>query len=367
MPTISLCMIVKNEEQTLPRCLESVGEVADEIIIVDTGSTDATKKVARRFTKKVYDFKWVDDFSAARNFSYSKATKDYILWLDADDIIPPESKARLLELKQTLDPSVDGVMMKYNTGFDANGNVTFSYYRERLSKRTSGFVWREPVHEYLESHGKIITVDIAVHHAKPPGAATPGRNLAIYERRVAAGEKLTPRGIYYFARELMDNGRWQDAIERFTEFLEDGRGWVEDNINACCNLARCHLALGQTKPAVMALVQSFAYDTPRGEACCQLGYLYKNLGDWPKAAFWFELATKLKKPEHSWGFINHSNYGYIPCIELAVCYDRLGDIDKAEYYNNLAGQYRPDSQAYLYNKDYFEKLRRSRETGTAPQ
>ncbi len=365
MPTISLCMIVKNEETTLPRCLESVGEVADEIIIVDTGSTDATKEVARRFTQKIYDFQWVDDFSAARNFSYSKATQDYILWLDADDILPPKSVARLLELKQTLSPTVDGVMMKYVTAFDAGGNPTFSYYRERLSKRSSGFVWYEPVHEYLQRHGNIITLDIEVHHAKPPGAATPGRNLAIYERRVAAGEQLSPRGCYYFARELKDNGRLQEAADRFTAFLDQGFGWVEDNIAACCQLGHCYLALTQPNRAALAFLRSFSYDLPRAEACCQLGYIYKLRQDYARAVFWFELAASLKKPEQSWGFINHSYYGYIPCIELAVCYDKLGDLDKAAHFNRLAGEHKPGDPAYLHNKTYFENKLQPRQGDTA--
>ena len=80
-------MIVKNEEKVLARCLESVKDIVDEIIIVDTGSNDKTKEIAYRYTQNVYDFEWAQDFSAARNYSFSKATKDYQMWLDADDII----------------------------------------------------------------------------------------------------------------------------------------------------------------------------------------------------------------------------------------------------------------------------------------
>ena len=83
MVTVSLCLIVKNEADRLDNCLKSVAEAVDEIIIVDTGSTDETKEIARRYTDKVYDFTWCDDFSAARNESFRHATKDYILWLDA--------------------------------------------------------------------------------------------------------------------------------------------------------------------------------------------------------------------------------------------------------------------------------------------
>ena len=73
MIEISLCMIVKNEEKILTRCLDSVADLVDEIVIVDTGSTDATKKIAANYTDKIYDFTWVDDFSAARNFAFSKS------------------------------------------------------------------------------------------------------------------------------------------------------------------------------------------------------------------------------------------------------------------------------------------------------
>ncbi|PES02484.1 glycosyl transferase, partial [Bacillus anthracis] len=89
MITISLCMIVKNEEATLKRCLTAISDVVDEIIIIDTGSTDQTKKIASKFTDKVIDFVWIDDFSTARNFAFSQATKEYILWLDADDLVTP--------------------------------------------------------------------------------------------------------------------------------------------------------------------------------------------------------------------------------------------------------------------------------------
>lgn len=94
MITISLCMIVRDEENGLGRCLDGVKDIADEIVIVDTGSTDRTKEIAAEYGAVIYDFEWIDDFAAARNEAFSKATKEYILWLDADDTIEEIDRVR---------------------------------------------------------------------------------------------------------------------------------------------------------------------------------------------------------------------------------------------------------------------------------
>lgn len=355
MITISLCMIVKNEEKTLPRCLESVGEVADEIIIMDTGSTDATKEIASRFTNKIYDFAWIDDFSAARNAAFDRATQEYVLWLDADDILRPEDREKFLTLKRTLAPDVDAVMMLYNTGFDVNGEVTFSYYRERLSRRDKGFRWVEPVHEYLQISGKIINSDISITHGKELGGQRTGRNLKIYENRLARGEALSPRGMYYYARELKDNQRYEDSARQFGAFLDSRLGWVEDNITACGDQAGCYHMLGEPEKELASLFRSFSFATPRGEICCRIGYYFKDKNHWQEALFWFKLVLSLQKPKDSWGFIQHDSWGYVPALECAVCLDRLGQYEQAEQFNEMAAGYKPDSAAVKMNREYFQK------------
>ena len=131
MFTISLCMIVKNEEKTLGRILKIAQNFADEIIIVDTGSTD-----------KIFDFTWCDDFSKARNFSFSKATCDYQMWLDADDVITDENVSKIIALKTNFDTSVDVFEFKYSTCFDQNNHPVLTYFRERLLKRNDHFFWQ---------------------------------------------------------------------------------------------------------------------------------------------------------------------------------------------------------------------------------
>ena len=150
MIEISLCMIVKNEEKVLARCLDSIADLMDEIIIVDTGSTDATKEIAARYTDRIYDFEWVEDFSAARNFSFSKATRDYIYTADADEVLDEENRQRFRELKELLLPEIEIVQMKYCNQLSQGTAYNFDEeYRPKLYKRQREFVWIEPVHEMV--------------------------------------------------------------------------------------------------------------------------------------------------------------------------------------------------------------------------
>ena len=119
MAEISLCMIVRDERETLARCLDSVKEAVDEIIIVDTGSKDETREIARRYTPHVYDFFWKDDFSAARNESFAHATRDFLMWLDADDVV--ENAEALVRFKRDVLDGLDVVMAPYHVAFDARG------------------------------------------------------------------------------------------------------------------------------------------------------------------------------------------------------------------------------------------------------
>ncbi len=111
--SLSLCMIVRDEEKTLKRCLDSVKSFINEIIIVDTGSKDKTKEIAKSFNSKIYDFKWINDFSAARNFAFSKATSDYIMWLDGDDFINEEDINKIKLLLENMDISYDYISAEY--------------------------------------------------------------------------------------------------------------------------------------------------------------------------------------------------------------------------------------------------------------
>ncbi|MDL2206692.1 glycosyl transferase, partial [Eubacteriales bacterium OttesenSCG-928-N13] len=138
-------------------------------------------------------------------------------------------------------------------------------------------------------------------------------------------------------------------------------GWMEDEINACLALGHCHMSLHQEKHALLALTRSFCYDTPRAEACCRLGYLYKGRGDHVRALFWFDLALHLKKPEQSWGFTRDDDWGYVPMIESAVCHYALGDLDRAEECNDKAAQMKPNAPEVKHNQAFFASVRQVHE------
>lgn len=355
MVTISLCMIVKNEEDVLKRCLDSVGDIADEIIIADTGSSDQTMEIARSYTQQVYSFPWVEDFSAARNFTFSKATMEYCMWLDADDVLEETDRQAFLKLKEHLSPDTDVVLCRYNAGLDENGRVTFSYYRERIIRRAAGLVWQGAVHEVIAPCGTLLYADAAVTHKKEhPSDAD--RNLRIYEHQLNMGKTLEPRGQFYYARELYYHGRDEEAIRVLETFLSSGLGWVENCIEACRLLAQCHYRRGESGEALRALLRGLEFDLPRAELCCDIGLHFLNREKYKESAFWYELALTRERNDYSGAFVSPDCYGYLPAIQLAVCYDRLGDTQKAVLYNERAGACRPDSAAYQFNKAYFERL-----------
>lgn len=170
---------------------------------------------------------------------------------------------------------------------------------------------------------------------------------------IADGKSLTTRGMYYYARELKDNNKAVDAANAFQSFLNTNQGWVEDNITACSELSKCYLSQNEDQRALSALFQSFIYDTPRAEICCEIGYYFKDKKKYRQAVYWFETALRLKKPSNSWGFIREDCWGFIPSIECAVCYDQLMEIEQAEIYNEMAAKFKPEAPSIIYNRKYF--------------
>ncbi len=169
-PLISLCMIAKDEEKLLESFLNPIKDIVDEIIVVDTGSKDKTKEIAKKFTNNIYNFKWCDDFSKARNFSISKATKEWILVLDPDEKI---TKDDLIKMKNIINKNEKDVL-----GYRL---IQKTYYKNkvisirgicRVFKNKKGIKFIYPIHETVRPSIKQLktrigkTGIIIKHHPK---------------------------------------------------------------------------------------------------------------------------------------------------------------------------------------------------------
>lgn len=348
-------MIVKNEEAVLSRVLGAAKCFADEIVVVDTGSTDRTKEVAHTFTDKVYDFEWCDDFSAARNFAFEKATKPYLMWLDADDVIDDENIVKLLRFKADDTLDADFYYLHYHTAFDAANRPTMTYYRERIMKNCASARFLDPVHEAVPPFGRTAFLDIAVRHQKAKAAT--GRNLRIYEKYKKSGGIFSPRMRFYYARELMYNGKYRRAKTEFERFLSGGGGWIENELAACKDLSCCYVQLGRGDLAVLALLHALTLCPPRADILCELGALLAAQNKPTAAAYWYEAALNAPRVPHSLGFESPDCYDFIPALNLCVIYYHLGDTAKAAHFNELAGAAKPDHPSYLYNKAFFHEKR----------
>jgi len=351
--SISLCVVIKDQKDALESCLLSVNDIVDEIIIVD-GSTDKKNGIARKFTDKIYNFENIDDFSTKRSFLFSKATKEYIFWMDANDFIGEEDRKKLGGLKESLKGSVDAVSMIYNTRFDDDGNVICSHRENRLVKRTCDFKWEGIGYGQLAVNGNTINSDICITKGKLK--INTDHNLKIYQRIIESGEKLGLVDIFYYANELYDNKQFEEAIVNYKKVLDSDDGGIEYKIYACGRVADYYSSIGNRENAVMYCLKSFEYVAPRAEFCCRLGTYCLIENKSKEAIFWFELATTLEKPENSWGFFNDSCWTWMPYMYLSMCYIRLGDYELAYKYNDDASSYVPKNKNMLKNKKILKQL-----------
>jgi glycosyltransferase involved in cell wall biosynthesis len=159
-PTLSLCMIVKNEEKFLPRCLESVKDHVDEIIIVDTGSTDGTIEIAKRYNAQIYHHAWENSFSKARNYSLKYATCEWVIWLDADEEVDEEDAHKLKEVIKDNDVNVIYLPM-FNK--PVGGNNISIFNSEKIFKNHIGIYFEGIVHNALKYSGRTKNANIKIY------------------------------------------------------------------------------------------------------------------------------------------------------------------------------------------------------------
>lgn len=330
MITISLCMIVKNEESVLECCLDSVKDLMDEIIIVDTGSTDRTKEIARKYTDKIYDFEWVDDFSAARNFSFSKATMDYIYAPDADEILNEENQEKFRILKEAMLPEIEIVQMKYITPSQYNTVENSSYdMRPKLFKRLRTFTWINPIHETVRIDPVVFDSDIEIIHL--PQGLHGKRDFGIFEKTWKKDGGLSPALTTMYAKELLKCGSPEDLAAAAPFFRE--LYMLEPNEEATCVLAR-HYHLSDDPDNFFAISLKSVAQNSCSEICRELGAYYYEKEDYQEAELWYYNAAFETKP-----ILDVQTGGVIPLMGLANCHEKLGNPDLAEEYREMADKW----------------------------
>lgn len=353
MISISLCMIVKDEEEVLSRCLDCFKNIVDEIIIVDTGSIDKTKEIAKKYTDKIYNFEWVDDFAKARNYSFSKASKEYILWMDADEVIDEENQKKLIYLKKNLSNKYDLVTMETLMGLDDKGNPTLKFKRNRLVKASKEFKWYGFIHEYISVYGEVFHSDIGILEKKIKNSGD--RNLRIYKRKIEEGVNFDSRDLNYYGKELFYNGLYDESVEILLKFI-DLDVWSEDKVDAICKISDCYSIKKEYEKAREILYKSFEFITPRAEVIYRIGQTFEHENKYEEAIYWYESIQNITIPSNCYGFLNPHYWNLSPYIQLCVCYYKIGDIEKAIEYHNKCMEINPDNYYVKYNNDFFESL-----------
>lgn len=353
-------MIVKDEESVLKRCLDSVKEACDEIIIVDTGSKDRTQEIVKAYPKtKLYHFKWIEDFAAARNESFKHATQDLILWLDADDIIKPDSVQVLIDLKKKpLAEIAECYITPYQYALDGHGNVLLGLQRERIFKRSVNPTWKYRIHECVPlSFAKMEQLKFEVYHHKTQAhyKRAEGRNLKILKECCEDPKQTNSRYEFYYGKELVEIGQLEEAEKYLSRFLEHWEFW-EDAFWANYKLAEIAYQQKRHQAAFNQCFDALKLDQNRAEIYCLLGLTALSIDRLDLAEFWYKAALVIPRPKENFGFYTLDYYSFIPHTQLCVIYDKLGDYEKSLIHAQKALSYRPDDPNCLHNVVILKKL-----------
>ena len=341
MISISVCMIVKNEEKILARCLDSLKGIADEMVIVDTGSTDRTKEIAQTYTDKIYDFEWIDDFSAARNYAFSKATKEYVYMADADEVIDEENRRRFLLLKEMLSSEVEIVQMYYDNQLDKGTVYNFNKeYRPKLYKRVRQFRFEDPIHEAVRLDPVIYNSEIAILHL--PQECHAKRDFGSYYKAIERGETISPKLFGMFAKELWIAGDDDDFRKAQKYFKDRVNQEVLDETSlksAQCVLAHCAAINEDNENFFMYCLHNVADGKASAEICYELGCYYMKQKWYAEASMWFYNAAYEAESQCN---IHYS--GDYALYKLAECLRQLGDEETAQKVEDEAEEWVvPDS------------------------
>lgn len=328
MVTISVCMIVKNEEKVLARCLESLKGLWDELVIVDTGSSDQTKSIAKKYTDQIYDFTWTGRFCDARNFAFSKASMEYIYSADADEVLDEKNRERFRILKEALLPEVEIVQMKYGNqlAFDTVYNFD-EEYRPKLFRRERSFQWMDAIHETIRTMPVVFDSDIVITHLPEQNHA--GRDLAAFARLTRQGETLSDRLFDLYARELYMAGdvpEMEEAEAYFEARITQQDMKEEALMKALCVAARTARLTGDLHRFMKYTLKAVVLKGC-SEICLELGQYYLAEKEYGEAELWLYNAAFETEP-----VLDLRSHTTLPLELLVQCCKAAGkDGQAAEY------------------------------------
>lgn len=273
---ISCVFVVKNEQDVIVAALESVKD-ADEIIVIDTGSTDLTKEIAARYTDKIFDFPWIDDFAAARNEAIKHATGDWIYSIDADQQLLSPMEALREEARLADQEGHKVLLVKTLAGPDRKQQ----HWREVFFKRDPEVFWKGAVHEALTVRGTKKSTIERFRGSSPSKAADPERNLRILEKL-----PKDQRTLFYLGRENYERKRYGVAIKWLTNYIQKP-SWNAERAEAYLTLARCYWFTNQGSKARDACLEAVRLNPMFKEALLLMSTLYHS----PHKEAWAKLAA----------------------------------------------------------------------------
>lgn len=343
-PTIALCLIAKNEVENLPRLLESNKDCFDEIHITDTGSTDGTIELVQKWTTgenpsntKVFlhHFEWINDFGAARNYSFSHANTDYICWEDCDDVL--SDRQSFIRWRDDAMGLADYWLATYDYASDNSGNPVVSFARERVIKRSKGFKWNYFVHEGISpvpgSAIQYITTWKVIHKRTVADIQKDKfRNLKIFE---ANKSKIDHRMRFYYGKELFEAQKPMEAFPQLMEAVTDEKLEHHDRVMGIQYACYCLQQCNQFDEAIKVAHQGLQIAPNRAEFMTVIGDCYLKKNKFMEAIPYFSAAKNCPgnpMPGDIYAgptFSFADAYGPYPRNQLARIYFNTGDFERA--------------------------------------
>lgn len=335
MKNIDLCMIVKNEEKYLKKCLNNIKDLINNIIIVDTGSTDNTIEIAREFNAKIYNYKWTNDFSEARNFSISKATSKWILILDADEILDIESKDKLINfINQT---KCDGCHFLVKNYIDEELINYTVHYAFRLFRNYKGYKFKGKIHEQInndivEVKNKFSKEDIILHHYGYLESVTKEKNKR--ERNIPIileALKENPNDsfqLFNLGNEYLSKNEIDKALEYYNKAYKYADITMMYSPHLLYRMSLCYKSLKLYELALKYINEALNLYSPNVDFLYLKGLIYEKFNKPTMAIRAFNECIKIGDFKNSIKFIENCG-STKPLISLGDIYYDLNDYEMA--------------------------------------